>query len=389
MDIWSLATRLLHEPAAQLSQLPAMPSIHPTVGFRFEDYAHAQRVFAGNSAGLVGARAAAPTAQNVERRLALMDGAEAALMLPSGMAAVTASLIGFAKAGDNVIVDHCGYVGTQNLLRDVLPGVGIVSRAVDTSSVDAVARAIDHRTAAVLLESPGSWLLKVPDIRAISEVAHGNQAKVVVDGTHATALLQRPLQFGADLAVYSASGMLNGHGDIIAGVICGDQRTIDALRERVRNEMGACVSPFDAWLLSRSLATLPLRIQQMCASALAVAEFLSTASGVARVLYPTLGSHPDVATARRQLTAGGSIVVFQLVDEASVPKFIDALQLCVLAVGIGGPLTTVFPPALAYPKAASSELRERGIDAKMIRLAVGLEAIDDILADLKSGLAAT
>lgn len=386
MDSAKLITRMLHAHLEPLTQAPTLPPIYPTVGFQFDNTAHAQGVFEGRQAGVVGARGWNPTSALLEKKLALLEGAASALIVPSGMAAVTAGILAFAKAGRNIVFDHCTYVGTHQLLRDVLPNWGIDARNAPLTDLREVKQVVDSGTCAIFAESPGSWQLTVPDLRALAQIGHAAGAKLVVDGTHATPYLQQPLAYGADLVVHSASGMLNGHGDIIMGVVAGDGATISRLRATFRNEMGASVSPFDAWLVSRALTTLGLRMDRLCATAQAVAAHLQGVAGIDRVIYPGLPTHPQHQLALRQLKGGGGIIVIELTEDALVQPFVDALRLCVLSVGLGGPLTTVFVPFHSYPHLTADEMRLYGVNTRMVRISVGLEDPSDIVADLDQAL---
>jgi cystathionine beta-lyase/cystathionine gamma-synthase len=386
MDTSNPITRMLHARLERLPQEPTLPPIYPTVGFQFDSTSHAQAVFEGRQPGVVGARGWNPTAALLEQKLALLEGSANALVVPSGMAAVTAGILAFAQAGHNIVFDHCTYVGTHQLLRDVLPSWGIEARTANLTDLREVERVLNSGTREIFAESPGSWQLKVPDLRALAQLAHTAGAKLVVDGTHATPYLQQPLAHGADLVVYSASGMLNGHGDIIMGVIAGDTATISRLRTVFRNEMGASVSPFDAWLVNRALATLAVRLDRLCATAQTVAAHLEGTSGIARVIYPGLPTHPQYHLALRQLKGGGGIIVIELDDAAQVQPFVDSLRLCVLSVGLGGPVTTAFVPFHSYPHLTAEEMHLHGVNSRMIRISVGLEDPSDILADLDQAL---
>jgi cystathionine beta-lyase/cystathionine gamma-synthase len=381
-----IATRLLHVPTVAPLQPPTSPPIYPSVGFRFRDYAHAKGVFDGSVPGLVGARAGNPTAAGFEARMAALEGAQAALAVPSGMAAVTAGLLAFAHAGDSIVVDHVVYVGTYGLLREVVPRFGIEVRAVDTTDLAEVERAIDATTRAIFVESPGSWQLKIPDIGALVTLARPRGIRLIVDGTMATGYLQQPLALGADLAVYSATGYLNGHADAVLGVVAGSTDVIDTLRGRFRNEMGAAVAPTEVWVVNRSLATLALRLTHQCATTLRLAEHLEGAPGVRRVIYPWLASHPQHGVARRQMRAGGGILLFELERVDAVARFVAALEICAFTVGIGGPITTVFCPAHSFPGASADELERRGVNDRLVRLSVGLEAADDLVRDVDRAL---
>jgi cystathionine beta-lyase/cystathionine gamma-synthase len=381
-----IATRLLHMPAVAPLQPPTSPAIYPSVGFRFRDYAHAKGVFDGSIPGLVGARAGNPTAAGFEARIAALEGAQAALAVPSGMAAVTAGLLAFAHAGDSVVVDHVVYVGTYGLLREVLPGFGIDVRAVDTTNLAEVERAIDATTRAIFVESPGSWLLKIPDIEALAKLANPRGVRLIVDGTMATGYLQQPLALGADLAVYSATGYLNGHADAVLGVIAGSTQVIDSLRGRFRNEMGNAVAPTEVWVVNRSLATLTLRLTHQCDATLRLAEHLERAPGVRKVIYPWLASHPQHAVARRQMRGGGGILLFELADADAVARFVARLEVIAFTVGIGGPITTVFCPAHSFPGMSADAMAQRGVNERLVRLSIGLEAADDLVRDVDRAL---
>ncbi|GAA4871961.1 methionine gamma-lyase [Ferrimonas pelagia] len=320
--------------------------------------------------------------------MALLEGAEDAVAFASGMAAVSAVLLTLLQQGDHLLVARGLYGCSHSLVTEQLPRFGIEFTEVDFSQLDQVVEAIRPNTRLVLLETPVNPHLQVFDLDRIALLARQHELLSVVDNTFMTPLLQRPLSHGIDVVLHSATKYLNGHGDVIAGVVCGQAELMARLRGEIRKDFGAVLSPHDAWLILRGLKTLAVRLERHCANALAVAQFLQAHPGVERVFYPGLAGHAGSELIGQQMAAGGGVVALELKgDYADALAFADGLKLFTLAVSLGDAESLVQHPASMTHSPYEPEARRRaGISDTLVRLAIGLEHVDDLLADLAQAL---
>ena len=291
------------------------PPIHMSAAFRLPGFG--PRLFDALTMGspqapYAYARWGHPTARVLEEKMAALEGGEAALATASGMAAVSAVLFTFLSAGDHIVASEVCYAGSVELFGLHLPRLGIEVSLVDTGDLDEVRRALRPNTRMIYAETPANPILRLSDIAALADVAHDAGALLVVDSTWAGPCLQRPLALGADYVVHSATKYLNGHGDALGGVIVGPEEGIHRIRKEALVHLGGAISPFNAWLIARGLATLPLRMARHSESALKLARFLEGHPAVSRVIYPGLESHPQHELARRQMSAYGGMLTFQL-----------------------------------------------------------------------------
>lgn len=333
-------------------------------------------------------RYGSPNHQQVAAVLAGLEGAPAALVVGSGMAAISAALLSKLKAGDHLVAQRTHYTATLTLLREVLPRYGIEVTQVDQTDARAFANAIRDNTRVIYTESPTNPTLALTDLRATARLARQAGALAIVDNTFASSHNQRPLEFGYDLVVHSATKYLNGHSDVTAGAVIGAKALVDRAWEYTRVN-GGMLHAFDAWLLRRGLMTYGLRMAQHNANGLAVARFLEHHPQVERVYYPGLKSHPQHALARRQMRGGfGGMVAFDVRGgfKAAV-RFIRRVELAYLAVSLGGVETLVTHAAsLIFTRQSAAELKAAGIAPGLIRLSVGCEDAADIIADLDRAL---
>ena len=415
-------TRALHAgytPEAQTGAC-AVP-IYQTTSYVFKDTAHAARLFALEEFGNIYTRIMNPTTDVLERRVAALEGGVAGLAFASGMAAISAAVLTLCRQGDEIVSTTRLYGGTVTLFAATLPRMGVSVRFVDSDDPEAFAEAITDRTRLVYLETIGNPLLSVPDLAGIAKAAHARGVPVMVDNTAASPALCRPIEYGADIVVHSLTKYLGGHGTSIGGLVVDGGRfpwdsgrfedfvepdpsyhglrfyqtfgeATLAVRTRVRTlrDLGACLSPFNAFLILQGIETLSLRMARHSANALAVAEFLSGHEKVAWVLYPGLESHPAYARARRYLPHGASgLVGFGVKGGLEAGRrFIESLGLFSHLANIGDARSlAIHPASTTHQQLSDQERVQAGVTPDFVRLSVGLETIDDILADLGQALA--
>lgn len=388
------ATRAIHHGYNPADHMGAVtPPVYMTSTYAFESVEDAETLFRGEREGYVYGRTRNPTQALFEERLANLEGAEAGLATASGMAAISSILLSLLQAGDHVLIDHTLYGNTFTLFTRGLPRFGLRTEVTDFTDLYAVENALRKTSPKlVFCESPANPTLRVLDLRALSSLSHNHGAMLVVDNTFATPVLQRPLQFGADLVVHSATKYIGGHGDLIAGAVLGSKKLIDVIRgEAMRYMTGATIAPLTVFLLLRGLKTLELRMQRHCASALALAETLDKHPAVAKVFYPGLSHCPFHTLAARQMEDYGGLVSFELHGgRAAGMNFINNLELASLAVSLGDAETLVQHPASMTHAGYAAQDRERyGITDGLVRISVGLETLADIESDFLQALERT
>lgn len=348
----------------------------------------AQDGIAEPRAGFEYSRSGNPTRQALEECLASLEGGEHALAFASGLAASTAVML-LLSPGDHVVYMEDCYGGTFRLFDTVMHRYGIQFTAVDASNPDNVAAALTPATRLVWMETPTNPLLRLVDIAAVAEVAHANHARVLVDNTFATPCLQRPLEREADVVLHSATKYLGGHSDVVGGALVTSDADIAERLRFYQNAVGAVPSPFDCWLLLRGLKTLELRVHQQCDSALTLARWLAHHPGVTRVHYPGLPEHPLHDVAARQMAGRfGGMVSFEVKDLEAARRVLMRLQIFILAESLGAVESLAEHPALMTHASVPAEERQRiGVTDGLIRLSVGIEAVDDLIEDLERALA--
>lgn len=389
-DQTGFSTRAIHagyDPADEHGALT--PPLHLTSTFAFESAEAGGEMFAGTREGHFYSRISNPTTDLLERRLASLEGAEAAVATASGMGAITATLWSFLRAGDEVITDQTLYGCTFAFLRDGLTRFGVTVKQVDMTRPEALAAAISDQTRIVYFETPANPNMRLVDIAAITRIAHGAGAKVVVDNTYATPCLTRPLALGADIVVHSATKYLGGHGDLVGGIAAGGVEDMARVRLcGVKDMTGAVMSPFTAFLVLRGLKTLSLRMSRHSQSAQTVARWLQDHPAVEQVFYPGLQSFPQRDLAARQMASGGGMMAFELKGgHASGVAMMNRLTLIRRAVSLGDAETLIQHPAsMTHSPYTPEERAAAGIGEGMVRLSVGLEDVADILTDLEAAL---
>ncbi len=382
------ATDLIHSARVDLRDaVPLTTPIYETSTFIFEN---AQELIAyneGRSPKYLYSRYGNPTVVSVEQQLAALDGAERSLTFSSGMSATTTTLMAHTKAGDEVVCCSAIYGGTLHLLADLLERFGLRPRFVPLDALREPDWIADRPPRALWFESPVNPTLRCVDIRRIAAACRAAGVLSVIDNTFASPINQQPLALGVDLAMQSATKYLNGHSDVIGGVVSGPAALVEPI-EKTRRMIGTIMDPMPAYALGRSLKTLPLRIARHNANAQAVAEFLARDPRVSEVYYPGLPSNPDHQVARRQMSGFGGVVCFDLGGsfERAVAVY-DSLRLIKRAASLGGVESLISPPVLTSQWGHTDEqLRDAGVTRGMLRLSIGLEEVDDLIADLDQAL---
>ena len=364
--------------------------IFQTSTFVFDSAEQGGKRFALEEPGYIYSRLGNPTTTVLEDKIAQLESGEAAVATSSGMGAISSVMWTILKAGDHIISDKTLYGCTFAFFSHGLSRFGIEVSFVDTADGEAVKKAMKPNTRAVYLETPANPNLKIVDIKAIAEIAHTNpNTLVVVDNTFSTPYCQRPLELGADIVVHSATKYLNGHGDVIAGMVISRKDLVDQIRlVGIKDMTGSVLGPMEAYLIIRGMKTLEVRMKKHCENAMKVAEFLAAHNKVAEVYFPGLKSHPGHEIAAKQMDAFGGIMSFELKGGFEAGKILlNNLKLCSLAVSLGDTETLIQHPAsMTHSPYTKEERMEAGITDGLVRLSVGLENIEDIIADLEYGL---
>ncbi len=366
--------------------------IFQTATYTFENTADLREFMEGRMWGLVEGRAeygryGNPTVFAVEVRIAELAAGQAAVLMSSGMAAVTSTLLSLLYAGDHLVITDDSYRRTRQFCLTFLKRWGIETTMVPAGDLERLEAAIQPNTKVIVSESPTNPYLRVLDMEQLVEIAKRHKVKTLIDSTFATPINQRPLEYGVDLVVDSATKYLGGHNDLLAGVVVGSESLMAMIRQN-QWVLGAVCDPHTAYLIQRGLKTLALRVRQQNQSALKLAEFLEDHDRVSRVWYPGLRSHPDHDVASRQMRGYGGVVSFELDgDLDATSRFIDAVRLPLIASSLGGVETLIEQPALmSYFELSTEERLEVGIKDNLVRLSVGIESTEDLMADLRQAL---
>ncbi len=383
-----LQTRLIHDARAADDSTAVSPPIYQTSTFRLRTPEEGAELAEEVAPARYYTRYGSPNTKQVEAVLAGLEGAEAALVVGSGMAAVSAAILSQLRAGDHVIAQQTHYTATLSLFADTLPRFGVEITLVDQRDVGAFERAIQPNTRLIYTETPTNPTMDLTDLRATATIAHAAGALAITDNTFASPYNQRPLDLGYDLVVQSATKYLNGHADVTAGAVLGAQALIDRAWEFVRVH-GPVLLPFVAWLLRRGLQTYGLRMAAHNRNALAVAHFLAAHPAVAQVYYPGLPAHPQHELAQRQMPGGfGGMLAFEMQGGYDAAyRAIGRTEICLLAVSLGGVETLITHPAsMIHAHQSATQRAAAGISPGLIRLSVGVEDVEDIIADLDQAL---
>jgi len=355
-----------------------------TSGYVYETAEQAEARFKGEDDGFVYSRFANPTVRMFEDRMIALEGAEAARATATGMAAVTAAMLCQLSAGDHVVAARALFGSCRYIVEDLLPRLGIESTLVDGCDIDQWRAARKPNTKVFFLETPTNPTLDVIDLRAVAEIAHEAGARLVVDNVFATPVLQKPLEFGADVVVYSATKHIDGQGRCLGGVVLGsDQFVTDHLANFLR-QTGPALSPFNAWVMLKSLETLDLRVRRHCENAIAVADFLGSQEKIARVIYPGRADHPQHNLAKAQMDMPGNMIAFEVQGgKEAAFRLANRLEVIKISNNLGDAKSLITHPATTTHQRLTPEARaELGISDAMLRLSVGLEDAADLTEDL-------
>jgi O-succinylhomoserine sulfhydrylase len=383
------ATRLVHGGIQRSQHGETAEALYLTSGYIYDDAEQAEATFAGTVDHYQYSRFANPTVSMLEERLCLIEGAEACRTTATGMAAVNAALLAHLKVGDRVVASRALFGSCHWIVSTLLPKFGIATEFVDCADLAQWRAALSRPAQLVLLETPSNPMLELVDLRAVADLAHAAGAIVVVDNVFATPLLQQPLKFGADVVVYSCTKHIDGQGRVLGGAVLGSRKWVtETLQPFIRNT-GPAMSPFNAWVLLKGLETLSLRIDAGCRGAVAIAEFLAGRPEVTRVWYPTRADHPQQALALQQMTAGGTVVTFEVAGGKDAAfSVMNALGLIAVSNNLGDSKSLATHPATTtHMRIGPEERTKLGITDGVIRLSVGLEDVEDLKDDLGQALA--
>ena len=383
------ATRLVHGGTVRSQFGETSEALFLTQGYVYETMEQAEARFKGEVPGFLYSRFSNPTVAMFERRMAELEGAEAARATASGMAAVTASVMGQVKAGDHIVAAKALFGSCRYVVEELMPRFGVECTLVDGTDLAQWKAAMRPNTKVLFLESPTNPQLAIIDIAAVAEIAHAGGASLTVDNVFATPLLQSPLELGADCVVYSATKHVDGQGRCLGGIILASEQFIQEKIHNLLRQTGPALSPFNAWVLLKSLETLPVRVNQQMQSATRLADYLAGKPGVLRVLYPTRKDHPQYELAQKQMRGGGTVFSFELASKQAAFRFANALKIVKISNNLGDAKSIITHPATTTHQRLSLEARlDMGIPEGLLRFSVGLEDVEDLIDDVNRGLAA-
>ena len=388
---WKPATTLVHGGTTRSAHGETSEALYLTQGFVYDTAEAAEARFKGEEPGFIYSRYANPTTDMFEKRMCELEGAEDARATASGMAAVASALLCSVKAGDHVVAARALFGSCRWVVETLMPKYGIETTLVDGTDLNAWEQAIRPTTRLFFLESPTNPTLEVVDIAAVARLANQVGARVVVDNVFATPLQQKPLELGAHVVVYSATKHIDGQGRCLGGVILSDKEWIDEHLHDYFRHTGPSLSPFNAWTLLKGLETLPLRVRQQTESAARISDHLASHNAVGRVIYPGREDHPQADIIARQMKGGSTLVCFDLKGgKKDAFSFLNALDIVKISNNLGDAKSLITHPATTTHKNLSEEARTGvGIFDTTVRLSVGLEDVDDLIADIDRALAAS
>ncbi|MFZ4531559.1 MAG: O-succinylhomoserine sulfhydrylase [Alsobacter sp.] len=382
-------TELVHAGTMRSAFGETSEALFLTQGHVYDSAAQCEARFAGEDPGFIYARFSNPTVAMLERRMAAFEGAQACRATATGMAAVTATLMGVLRAGDHVVAARALFGSCRYVIEEHLPRFGVASTLVDGTDLDAWRTAVRPQTRLFFLESPSNPTLEVIDIAAVAEIAHAAGAILVVDNVFATPLFQRPLALGADCVVYSATKHIDGQGRCLGGLILASETFIQEKLQTILRQTGPALSPFNAWVMLKGLETLTLRVRRQTETAGWLADRFAGHTKLARLIYPGRADHPQADIIRRQMNGASTLLALELKGgKAAAFRFLDALRLARISNNLGDAKSLVVHPATTTHQRFTPEARaEMGIGDGLVRYSVGLEHPDDLAADFERALA--
>ncbi|QYK02636.1 trans-sulfuration enzyme family protein [Shewanella psychrotolerans] len=382
---WKLATKVIHAGHQRDGHGALVSPLYQSATFVFDNAEQGSARFAGDQEGYIYTRLGNPTTAELERKIAALEGSDAAAATASGMAAVSAALLANLNCGDHLIASKAVYGCTYVLMTEQLPKFGIEVSLIDFCDMEAVTDAIAPHTKALFCETPVNPHLDVYDLSLMANIAKQHDLVSIVDNTFMTPLLQRPLSFGIDMVVHSATKYLNGHGDVIAGLVCGSDEMINKVKYEILKDFGGVLSPHDAWLILRGLKTLDVRLTRHCDSAQQIAEYLDAHPKVAKVYYPGLAHHQGHKLLGTQMCRAGGVIAFELnTSFEGAIAFVNHLKMFTIAVSLGDAESLIQHPAsMTHSPYSPEERHAAGIGDNLLRISVGLEAVEDIIGDLQ------
>lgn len=387
---WALATKLVREGTMRSQFGETSEAMFLTSGYAYDSAEQAAARMSGDEEGYVYSRYGNPTNQMLAERLAALEGAETCRVTASGMGAISSAMIAPCSAGDRVVAASALFGSCRHICSTILPRYGVETEFVNGSDMEAWKKALSKPTRLVLIESPSNPLLEAVDIAAVADLAHAAGALLVVDNVFATPILQKPLELGADIAVYSATKHMDGQGRVLLGAILGKSEFIEEHIDPWLRHTGPAASPFNAWVVLKGLETLELRLRQASANAARIADTIAAHPNVQAVRYPGRQDHPHYDIHKKQMSEGGSLIAFSVKGaRAEAFKVLNSLELVDISNNLGDTKSLACHPCSTTHRALSEEEQaEMGLDESWIRLSVGLEDAGDLETDLLNALSA-
>jgi len=381
-------SKCIHSGIREYEFGPVVPPIYQTSTFKFESAEHGASLFKGEAEGYIYTRMKNPTIEAMENAVAELEGGHKALGCASGMAAISTVLITLLKAGDHVVCSKSVYGPTMTLIHSVLSKFNIGAAFVDSDITEEIEKAIKPNTKLIYIETPANPMISITDLEAAANLAHKNNALLVVDNTFMSPALQQPFKFGVDVILHSMTKFLNGHADVVAGIIVTRDEEMYLMMRKVLNQLGGVIDPFNSFLVHRGLKTLSVRMQRHCENAQLIAEYLENHSNVKWVRYPGLKSHPNYQVGLKQHSGHGGMISFELKGGFKAGETVmNSVKLSQLAVSLGGVETLIQHPASMTHLSMGAEARKSaGITEGLVRLSVGIENVKDIIEDLEQAL---
>ena len=385
---WRPATKLIHSGTSRSQFGETSEALYLTQGYLYENAEAAEARFKGEDDGYIYSRYGNPTVTMFEERMCDMEGAEDARAMASGMAAVHSAIACQAKAGDHIVAAKALFGSCRWVVETLMPQYGVEFTLVDGKDINAWKEAVQPNTSIFFLESPTNPTLELVDIQAVADLAHENDAVLIVDNVFATPMYQRPIELGADIVIYSTTKHIDGQGRCLGGIVLGSEEWIKENLHEYFRHTGPSMSPFNAWNFLKGLETLPIRVSQQTASAGKIAELLHDQQKINRMIYPGHESHPQSEIAAKQMSGGSTMVAFEVDGgKASAFKFINTLETIRISNNLGDAKSLITHPATTTHKNLSDDDRdELGISDGMLRLSVGLEDSDDLIEDIQKAL---